>query len=263
MERKIIFFDIDGTLSDEQTFLVPESTIDAMTRAREAGHILMVNSGRTWCAIEQPIRSLPLDGFVCGCGTEIIYHGDSLIRHDMDTDFRKAIINDAFVPGLDPVLEGSNGVWFGDPIAHPDVDSCKAHYTECGLPVFTMQRGGDAPYEKFCIWYTDKDKMSAFRAKYEDRLMFIRRDDAFDEIIPRPYSKATGMREICAHLGIDKKDTYAIGDSMNDLTMLKEAGTSIAMGNGKDDIKALCDYVTTGINDDGIMNALRHFDLLN
>ena len=61
-----------------------------------------------------------------------------------------------------------------------------------------------------------------------------------------------------AYYGIDKADSYAIGDSLNDLPMLSAAGTSIAMGNGKMLIP-YADHVTDDIYADGIYNALEKF----
>ena len=56
MSRRVIFFDIDGTLSTETDFTVPESTKKAIKLAQDNGHILMVNTGRTICIIEDMIK---------------------------------------------------------------------------------------------------------------------------------------------------------------------------------------------------------------
>lgn len=55
---------------------------------------------------------------------------------------------------------------------------------------------------------------------------------------------------------------YAFGDSNNDAEMIKAAGHGIAMGNACNELKAIADYVTTDIDEDGIMNALKHFELI-
>ena len=56
-------------------------------------------------------------------------------------------------------------------------------------------------------------------------------------------------------------DTYGFGDSLNDLEMIKECSHGIVMGNGQDEVKALAEFVTTNVDEDGIANALRHFGL--
>ena len=67
---------------------------------------------------------------------------------------------------------------------------------------------------------------------------------------------------MCEALGIAREDTFAIGDSVNDLAMLEYAGHGIAMGNGTPEAKQVADYVTTELADDGIYHALAHFGLI-
>ena len=54
----------------------------------------------------------------------------------------------------------------------------------------------------------------------------------------------------------------AFGDGGNDMAMLRFAGIGVAMGNANDEVKAVADYVTDGVDHDGVMNALRHFGIL-
>ena len=69
--RKILFFDIDGTLWTMDGH-IPESTREAIRRVRENGHLVFINSGRTRGYIRDPkLFSLGLDGIVSGCGTMI------------------------------------------------------------------------------------------------------------------------------------------------------------------------------------------------
>lgn len=60
----------------------------------------------------------------------------------------------------------------------------------------------------------------------------------------------------------DIKDTIAFGDGRNDIEMLETAGLGIAMGNAVDEAKAVADYVTARIEDDGIQKALKKFKLI-
>lgn len=74
--------------------------------------------------------------------------------------------------------------------------------------------------------------------------------------------KGIGLRELANHLGIDMKDTIAIGDNFNDMAMLKEAGLSIAVANAAEEIKQICDYVTTADNNEGaVAEAIEKFIL--
>ena len=75
----LLFFDIDGTLitlDDSHTF--PESTKQALLKAKDKGHKIFINTGRVRTAVDKQLKSFPFDGMVCGCGTYIEYEGKSL-----------------------------------------------------------------------------------------------------------------------------------------------------------------------------------------
>ena len=65
----------------------------------------------------------------------------------------------------------------------------------------------------------------------------------FYEIIPKGYSKATGMKYMTKHLGISEKHTLAIGDSTNDMTMVLAAGLGLAVENAMPELQAAADRV--------------------
>lgn len=81
------------------------------------------------------------------------------------------------------------------------------------------------------------------------------------EISIKGITKATGLKQITNYLNIPIEDTIAIGESLNDLDILQEAGLSICMGNGADECKKKADFVTKDISDDGLAYALKHFNL--
>ena len=62
--------------------------------------------------------------------------------------------------------------------------------------------------------------------------------------------------------GLKRSQVMAFGDGENDIAMIKFAGVGVSMGNGKDALKAAAEYVTTSVDDDGIYNALKHFELI-
>lgn len=64
-------------------------------------------------------------------------------------------------------------------------------------------------------------------------------------------TKASGLRQLCHLLNVPVEATIAIGDSENDLEVLKAAGTGVAMANAPDEVKAHADYVTASNDDDG------------
>lgn len=64
------------------------------------------------------------------------------------------------------------------------------------------------------------------------------------------------------YYGGGMEDAVAVGDSMNDLEMIRECGIGIVMGNGNEQLKSYADYVTADIDKDGVYQALEHYQLL-
>ena len=81
------------------------------------------------------------------------------------------------------------------------------------------------------------------------------------DVIEKGFSKAEGLKRLCEYYGIGMENSIAFGDSLNDLEIIEAAAIGIAMGNGREELKAAADYVTTDIGDDGIWNACVHFGL--
>ena len=87
-------------------------------------------------------------------------------------------------------------------------------------------------------------------------------EPAIADVVPRGSSKAVGIDKIIEYYGISLHETMAFGDGGNDMAMLRHAGIGVAMGNAGDEVKEAADYVTDSVDDDGVMNALRHFDVI-
>lgn len=68
--------------------------------------------------------------------------------------------------------------------------------------------------------------------------------------------KGQGLIDLANLLGIDIKDTIAVGDNYNDISMLKVAGLAVAANNAVDDVKKICDYVTSADNNEGVIAEL-------
>ena len=83
----------------------------------------------------------------------------------------------------------------------------------------------------------------------------------FTDITAREADKGKGIQAIARYKGFDPARTIAFGDGGNDLSMILQAGIGVAMGNATPQLKQHADYITTSVDDDGILNALKHFKL--
>ena len=103
--------------------------------------------------------------------------------------------------------------------------------------------------------------MELFRKEASEYFSIIDRGNGFYENIPLGFSKATAIDVILKKLDIPYENAYALGDSTNDLPMLKAVPNSIAMGQGTS-IHKYVSFVTKNIEDDGIEYALKHFGII-
>lgn len=84
----------------------------------------------------------------------------------------------------------------------------------------------------------------------------------FIELVPKGFSKVKGIEAIIKHLGVNIEDTYAFGDSLNDIDMLKFVKYGIAMGNSSPEVLEIVQYKTDNIEEHGIYNGLKQFELI-
>ena len=76
------------------------------------------------------------------------------------------------------------------------------------------------------------------------------------EVMPKGTCKWSGIKQLAKILGIKEEEVICIGDSENDLSMIQNAGFGIAMGNGRDDVKAAAKYITDDNEHDGVGKAI-------
>lgn len=261
--RSVIFFDIDGTImTEDERMLIPESTREAIAAARKKGNLTFINSGRTAFNINPRVKELGFDGYICGCGTYIEYGGEVLLSTSLEKAVCLEIAALMRECNVTPVYEHTNGYFFDDKA--PVTEGLRYFmevFVDSGIDVSGRVEDEDFCFDKFVIWENEKSDMERFRSEIGKSFSIIDRGGGFYENVPLGYSKATGIELILEKLCIPMENAYAIGDSMNDLPMLKAVPNSIAMG-GAERIYPYVSYITTPIEEDGIANALRHFDLI-
>ncbi len=261
MEKKILFFDIDGTILSHRSYEVSESTKLAIKQAQANGHILMINTGRVNSFIDKRVLKLGFDGYICGCGTHIIYKGEELFHTELPKDLIISLLKDLREYKYDAVLEGSRKVYYDFHSTSPIITGIMDIVNRQQFSVGNWDEP-DIIFDKLCIWTEEKGQAFHFYDKYKDILDFIDREGPLYEIVPKGYSKASGIEFMLKQLAIPHDNTFAFGDGENDLPMLTYAKHSIAMGNSPQSIKDIVTYVTEDVDCGGIEQALRHFHLI-
>jgi Cof subfamily protein (haloacid dehalogenase superfamily) len=260
--RKLLFFDIDGTLVDDDGN-IPESTLSALAETRKCGNLTFINTGRTWDNVDRQIRNIGFDGYICGCGTEVRYQ-DTVLFH---TTVEKTICEQMHTLVQDchaiPLYERSDTMFY-DPTLPTCPDFCNLMqiYERKKTIVQDLHHHTDFSFDKFVIWYDAHTDLQHFQAGIAPYFAFIDRGYGFAEIVPHACSKATGMELLVSHLHATMEDTIAFGDSLNDLPMMEAEKIAVGMGNGTA-LHPYVSFITKDIKEDGIHYAMKTLNLLS
>ena len=261
MKRKALFFDIDGTIWDFHNN-IPDSCRRGIGLAREAGHLAFLCTGRARGFVTSPeLLSIGFDGILSGCGTMIEYGGQILYQKLIGQDLAVRTMEAARRYRVRPILEGPRYLYMDYEDFRDDRYGQKLMREMEGSLLPLTENWGRWEIVKLACDLTGADTepfVEALSPWYD----FIFHNDIVVEMVPRGFSKATGILQTCSLLGLDVADTYAFGDGQNDMEMIRAAGCGIAMGNATPALKEAADYVTTALDRDGIWNALCHFGLI-
>ena len=254
---KAIFFDIDGTLVSHKQEKVPDSTRRALKALRENGIKIILASGRHKIDLDElPVKDLEFDGYLVLNGQLLLdanrqmYSGLGIDEEEMKIlsrifktrkiPFAFMTENGRYINYIDDTVVSTLGDTMG---SIPD------------LGTFS----GEKIYQ---IWaFVPEKEQEVLRGLLDECDITSWNDTAID-IIPKGGGKSTGMQVFLDKNGLDRSEIMAFGDGENDMTMLEFAGIGVAMGNAKDSVKAVADYVTDSVDEDGIENALKHFGLI-
>lgn len=259
--QNLIFFDIDGTIVTEDGFL-PESAIRAIRAAHAKGNATLINTGRTAMNVDPFIREIGFDGYIYGCGTEMEYEGKTIFHLIQSPERSREIVELVRKTGAAVLYECSDAIYYDEKARMlPGLKALLAHYDKKDTAFYSVPASEDWCIDKFVIWYDDKTDLAAFQDGIREKFDFIDRGNHFAEMVPCGCSKATGMQQMMALLHAKPEQVYAIGDSLNDRPMLELAGTGIAMGDNPM-LHPYADYITANLKDDGLEQALAHFDLI-
>ena len=229
-----LFFDIDGTLVSFITHEIPDSTIQALTQAKKNGSRVYIATGRPPVIITNlgSIAHL-IDGYITTNGA-LCYVGDEFVGcQPIPKEDVLTCVEDAQEKGYSLIVVGRKDVAVLDPKG--DVERI-FHQISADYEAELLAR---LPH---CIsgrWHPE-----------------------FTDITANGADKGKGIIAMAKHQGFDLNRTMAFGDGGNDSSMILQAGIGVAMGNAIDALKQQADYVTTSVDDDGILNALKHFNVI-
>lgn len=277
MGNKIIFIDIDGTLTDYENNLL-QSAIDAIHQAQKNGHLIVPVTGRSKGEMYDEILDIGFDGYIGVNGSYVEYQNEALFHKHLSDEEAKKIIDWLLNKNLEFYLECNSGLYASPNFETRgkqtviDYSAYKGKEVE-GVTVRTlfpeMVFGAD-------LYRNDINKISFILDDYQDYLDAMKafpdykvgtwggvgEKALFGDIGLANIDKSVGIAFLLDYLGKDKLDSYAFGDAKIDIPMIEYCGTGIAMGNAGPETKEAADYITDDVDKDGMRKAFEHFELI-
>lgn len=262
MNRKALFFDIDGTLFSEIDRQVPQSAALALKKARENGHLVFINTGRTYCQTAGIRKEVEMDGLLCGCGTYLI--AQEVVLYDGKIPAaRRSAIKDVIVKcNLAAVLEGAESCSLIDRFPKTaDMEWMRNYLMREGCYAPGGYEDDTFEFSKFCVLGDSASDMESFHASMKD-FDVIDRGGNFYECVPEGHSKATAIEFILNRYGIQKEDAWVFGDSMNDLSMFRYSSNAVLMGKHDEGLEPYATFLTRTVEEDGIWYAMEKLGMI-
>ena len=206
--RKALFFDIDGTLlSEGKDRKVPESARKALLQAREKGHLVFVNTGRTWCETKEIRHLIDADGWLCGCGTYLMAEGEVIYDWRIAPERGAELIKLIRDCGMDGVLEGVEACYMQKaPSPASAVEQCRQDFSALGIVSEKTWDDEGISFSKFCLVTDENSCLERFKEETREDLEVIDRGSTFVEVVPREHSKAAAIERILRQYGLSLED---------------------------------------------------------
>ncbi|MFC3749067.1 Cof-type HAD-IIB family hydrolase [Paenibacillus sp. GCM10012306] len=257
MDYKIVFFDVDGTLTSHKDGKIPESTKLAIQALQHKGLKVVAATGRplSMCGV---VRELGIDTFITANGGHV-KHGEQVIhkvpvepknlrevydyavsqQHGMSFYTEEFCMN-----GIQDttIMQALQETFFMEeyPVFNPLI---------CEQEVYLM-----------CLFANDS-MLEGYQDKFP-HLTFRRWHPYVLNVLQDEVCKSAAILKVLEYFGLDAAEAIAFGDGENDIDMLELVGLGIAMGNGGDRLKQAADFVTKASGEDGIGYALRRYGVI-
>lgn len=256
--KKLFVFDIDGTLLAENK-TIPDSTKEAV-RQLSLDHEVAIATGRNRAMASEIIRELNIENYIVCNGAAAYYKHDSIYTNSLNKE------------ELDNLIQLADE--YGHQMIYETVDELKRRNKEPNNRVETGMNFVGFPVPEYnkefyqeqslvqCLLFYSEKEASIYENSVFDRFRFVRWHETGVDVLPVDGSKYLTVQRLADHLEVDNKDIIAFGDGFNDMEMIQNVGTGVAMGNAEQAVKDIADIITASSSEDGIHSALKKLNFI-
>jgi|GEM_PF-1596165 len=253
-KKKIMFFDIDGTLIgfNNHGKMTPKM-ISALHQLKAKGIYIGLATGRQTTVYERIFKELtPLDFVIGSNGREVVIHNQTIYRDEITKETIEKLIryDNQYHVGL---LLSSN---YGSATYNPPIEKCAYYLQQLALP--TPQQDKDFYLNQTILQamiYCDEQTEQMFQKAFPE-LNFIRHNhDGIDVVTSGPL-KERGIDEVLQYYGLTKADALAFGDGLNDVGMFQHID-GVCLGVAHPELKKYAIKQIDTVENDGIYTFLK------
>lgn len=254
---RLVALDIDGTLTPVGSNDIAPAVRAAVTRVTEHGAKVVLSTGRSLIGVTPIAAQLPASFALCSNGavwwdpaTKEIPRRTTFDPGPAVETLRELLPDSVFAVERTGVGNLSLGRFLPDDLWGETIDATFDELASTPTPRLVMRWLGRTPAE---LSFAVKD------LHLPGVEWTVDHTEAWLTVVPADVTKGSALHELCGELGIDPRDTLAIGDGSNDVEMLKWAGHGVAMGQAPAHVQAVADEVGPTILEDGAARVLDRF----
>ena len=275
MTPKLIFLDIDGTLTSPGSNVPPDSALAAIREARENGHKVFLCTGRNHAMLSPLLDYGCFDGAVASGGGYVFCGENVLYDCPMSEQQKETALRLFKEQGVFRTIEARDAAYCDEGLADFLNEASGGNSElvrwrkalEKDLGIRPMREYDGRPLYKVIFMCSSVDQLAPAIEALEKEFYFLVQDVAAancinGELINRKFDKGLGIRRMAEALDFPIEDTVGFGDSMNDLEMIETVGTSVCMANGSPQLQRKSDLVCPAVEEDGLAWGFRKLGLV-
>lgn len=259
MIRGLVLFDYDGTLVDEREKIYTPTKLTKRTieRLQNEGYLCMLATGRALSYIPNAARDLHLDGYITCNGAYVTVHGKEIVKDVFEDNELLKLLSYFEQLHINFILE-SNEFCFVKDLQDEEYLHFIDNYK---IPIdnFVLFKGFEQVKGKISkitlIFHDRNDLQSVAKVLEEYMQVTLHRNCKTFDIGKKCVNKGSGIQAVTNYYHIPKADTYAFGDDINDMEMIRTVKYGIVMGVHHKKLDEVCFMVTDNVKDEGIYHA--------
>ena len=253
--QAVTFFDLDGTLLDQQSKITPEVK-QAIDLLKKNNVLPVIATGRTLIEVKEIMEASGIDSAIVMNGQFIQVNGEKLYSNEFTSDEYTKMLEFVKLQGHELSFYNDQKIWCSG-INQTTIDCYNLIHSS--PPSTDMDLLEKEPVNMMLVVSKEGDELYL---EHFPEFTFYRNGPYSIDVVRKNVSKGSGVAILLEALGMEKVPTFAFGDGLNDIALFEACENKIAMGNARDQLKELSTFITKKNTDGGIVHALKHYQLI-